>query len=69
MKRELICENCGKTIEGKEYQDEYSVVETNYDCPYCGFHRRWAYGYIQLGDSEYKEDEIIQTAQNEIQFQ
>ena len=66
MKRELICENCSKTIEGEEYQDEYSVVEKNYDCPYCGFHRRWAYGHIQPGDSEY---ENVQTAQNEIPFQ
>lgn len=57
MKTEMICENCGKEIIGDEYKDEHSVVEINYDCPHCGFHRRWAYGYIQPGDSEHKESD------------
>ena len=56
MKTGMICENCGKEVTGEEYTDEYSFVEINYDCPHCGFKRRWAYGYTQFGDSEYLKD-------------
>lgn len=59
MKTEMICENCGKSIMGEEYNDEISAVEINYDCPHCGFHRRWAYGHIQPGDSEFEDLEGV----------
>ena len=57
MTKKIICENCGSEIQGKEYKDEYGGVMINYDCPYCGFKRRWAYGHTQYGDSEFLDDE------------
>lgn len=58
MECQSECERCNKTINITIYTDEIGQVERYYDCPYCNFHRRWAYGHYFPEDSEFIEMEF-----------
>ena len=53
MKRNTLCKCCCGPVTAEIDFDEQALTEEYYDCPHCGYHRRWAYGVIQPGDSEY----------------
>ena len=46
---------CRKKVEGIECKYRHTTIERHYICPYCGYHRHWAYGSIMPDDSEYDE--------------
>lgn len=52
------CERCNKIINITIYTEEIGDVERHYDCPYCNFHRHWAYGHYAPEDSEFIEMEF-----------
>ena len=58
--RIIKCPRCGTECKEKFYiQNGIGVVESNYECEYCGFYENFAYGVTQEADNLTTYEKIL----------